>query len=349
LIAVINPILIFAMNEDFRKALWSKVGKRFVRASAHILPLNKDDVEDDGGVIKHDDTSSSSGCNDLVNKTTVAEQEWEVWLNDKEFSAAFKPWCVSNFVVENIMFYQDVQKRKVLANKVKSKVMWLLGVCAQAGDTMTMDSISEYNGELHELTVMIYEVYIQVPNAPMEVNIPASCREEIERRLGLLLLTKDQLIPALTRRLSDSMRNKFNVFNGSRGVDRSGGGIVDAVGGALNQGDESSAHGERVLTIPPFPDLSVLTVDAVARKLEDINCIFDDALKVVSHLISTDVFPRFKRSRTYAEVKKRAAEAALPSRSVLPFSIVNVIHARAAENDDCRTSIASDDGLDYCL
>jgi hypothetical protein len=126
----------------------------------------------------------------------------------------------------------------------------------------------------------IFSVYIKVPTAPLEVNIPDSTNKAIRKILG----SCDA--PSSTR---------WSI----KGSIRSGG------------GSQIVAGSKRGASINPFIPVGVLLDQhlsgvpvgnhkSASAYVHDISYVFDAANKIIGDVIKSDVFPRFRKSPEFA-------------------------------------------------
>lgn len=184
---------------------------------------------------------------------------WSYWMKDEDLRKELLKWSEDNYVAENILFCaQEVSVLKNLSKLLMSTLEDAQNDSKKLKDLATPHSVEQeaFLGQWHqtqELITHIFEVYIQVPTAPLEVNIPHSCRAKIYSTLQVPVGVSGKFAPSFD---------------------------VTAVLQKCKE-DNPSYHFEDVT--------SYLGV-------------FDEAKGIVDKIIETDIFPRFKRSTTFAAV-----------------------------------------------
>jgi len=267
LVAVINPILFFVFNEDVSDLLWQEYGINIAfwrkkSSNSHQVVVRQAKVHcntaEDLQTFRRS-TEPSMCWND--------PKEWKIWMNQENLSKIFLFWSKQHYVMENLMFYQEIVKFKEFGNDVKWKITpWLNAVqdldgkhsCSEAKpllhvsqDPVKMSLPSEireaWHVHLYEMTSHIYALYINIPKAPLEINIPALTHNRILEKLGFTATEKQAKSDA----------------------------------------------------IPTFPDVWLLPVNEATEQLHKITQVYDEAFKHICSIIEQDIFPRFKNSADY--------------------------------------------------
>jgi hypothetical protein len=159
-----------------------------------------------------------------------------------------------------------------------------------------------WHGEFYELTAMIFEMYIKIPTAPLEVNIPAWTRSGIEKALKFQGANKQQLKSAPKTHDHHSWHHHnrrappaASSATIDHGTNDDGSRPVSST--ATNAAAELSRG-----VIPPFNDFwDSSNPGRIKSQTQTLIHVYDRALTDISRLIKHDVFPRFRMSAQYTE------------------------------------------------
>ena len=190
------------------------------------------------------------------------------WLNEETLFHKFKEYCKSIYVIENLLFFKEIQEFKMIGEIVSQLLNSLINENESQkiaitqpttlGSNYLANKVTNEWTKLHEKAFRIYKLYIEVPSAPLEINV------SYDLRLKLLNYLREIL--------SDS-------------------------------NNENSTIASELVLIHEFPNIS--NMNSVERNgcLDRLIHIFDEALEVVVIIIDTDIFPRFRKSQTFERAK----------------------------------------------
>jgi len=171
--SVINPLLFYTLNDDARDAVWDVLGRHFAWNFISCMRVNS--------VYP----SKVEKLTHIVSYSIGSDEEWKLWLEDQEFSLVFRQWCESNFVAENFLFYHDVERHNLIGQNATSKLMEML-LNSDTLDNIKLEEASKlWTLDLYNSTMVMYEMYIQIPSAPLEVNISGATRHRVQKVLGI--------------------------------------------------------------------------------------------------------------------------------------------------------------------
>jgi len=212
--AVINPILFFVLNDDVKDILWEEYGY-YLSYFTYFLPREKHSRVKPIRIKRTFEADRASKYSSVYD----TEKEWELWVHDRSLSPIFGTWCEQNFVGENFMFHKEVTEHTEMGERVRGKFLWALKNCPEL---LPQDALGVWNGEFYKSTAHIYEMYIKIPTAPLEVNIPALTNIKIQKCLGItpeFKAVKSNIIPQFpdlttlsAEELSITVQNISNVY-----------------------------------------------------------------------------------------------------------------------------------------
>jgi len=190
LASIINPILFFELNEDVREVLYQEYGISIVFWRMKCREKNRALVVQPKvhcDIRPVQDLPCRNRFYSYPSLTCSDAKEWKLWVQQEALAKDFLSWSAQNHVVENVMFYQDIVKFKQVANDVKAKItQWL-----DADQELFPSEIKEeWHVQLFQMTSQIYEMYIHIPKAPLEINIPALTHNKILETLGIAAVEK---------------------------------------------------------------------------------------------------------------------------------------------------------------
>jgi len=269
LVSVINPILFFVFNEDVSEVLFQEYGFRIAFCRGKTKNIQRVVVRQ---ARVHCDSVEDLYCTRLSSCPSVSysdAKEWKLWMQEEALAKDFLFWSTQHYVMENLMFYQEIIKFKEVGSALRCQIAsWLNTVQDLEGKRLPAENkpllfnheeqdlagkglpseIKEaWHVHLYEMTCQIYEMYVHIPKAPLEINIPALTHNRILQTLGLTAA-------------------------------------------------EKLAKSE---SIPKFPDVWLLPPNEATEKLDKITQVYDEAFKHVCSIIEQDIFPRFKNSASY--------------------------------------------------
>jgi hypothetical protein len=268
-------------------------------------------------------------------KTRLSAAEWEGWLGKREYWKLFESYCEGCYVIESVLFYRDVHSYQRKAAEMTGKIEWMLKQNGYRGEeehrasasqeskreenetlpTITIEDVPQHIltewKELQDISAKIYEIYILAPTAPLEINIPATARQAIQKKLGIKCSNTSFKAPVTFASGSATPMAVSAVTTGT----------VVNVPAPLAAAAAAAEH-----ITPVFPEVWLLPPSEAMRKMHEIENIFTEALDVITNLISSDIFPRFKKTDSYKVIKstsisslrRRAAMEAVDNPSVAP-------------------------------
>lgn len=116
--------------------------------------------------------------------------EWKVWCDNADLLPSLERWSETHYVAESFLFYRDVVKFRDVAQHATNSILDVQSQTTHSKAAMLCGT-AEAQDQLHDLASLIYELYIQYPDAPMEVNISATCREKIRHILNAANCTRN--------------------------------------------------------------------------------------------------------------------------------------------------------------
>ena len=289
------------------------------------------------------------------------------WLNNNQLRNIFDQFAKDNYVAENLLFYNDVINYKELGNKmitlisinIATKSLLLNDNITEktqrtirksnnrqqsirvpslnsnvTNNSMKNTAISERNEEeqalwyeIYEKAVSIYKIYIQVPSAPLEINIPDIARENINKLLQINIRTIKQKhkqyildIPPFPDLYSNNVMNNNNdsciqndsVKNDILNTNESmkiiiKDNMIDNVNDNINHNTKDSTKVSLKDSMKATKDMNdslKATNDTQTNTkalIEEYISLYDNALIAVDKIIETDIFPRFKKSNLFQD------------------------------------------------
>ena len=232
---IINPALFFYLNYEMQDAFWLKYGQKFTSFIEICFQSNQAKI----------------GAIEDINEFKDKLRDVNFWLNDDDILiAGLSKYCEANYSYENVSFlldaikYQNLGKELLIAlkpapkfqSKITSpsarkfltessnnlnKIVSLINLRGKTTDIISSNTlITTMNSEdmwikLYSKIVCIYELYIQIPNAPLEINISTSTHEKILKILKIESVNST-IIPEfedLSVISKESLENILNVLN----------------------------------------------------------------------------------------------------------------------------------------
>ena len=242
--SIINPVLFFTLNDDVRELLWEEYG-------VHVLLCFG--YKGTAKIARIQPCVNVECAFKISSKYSAFEEEKEVetWLNDKYKAEIFQKWCDANYVSENYLFYKDAENYKMIGERLRALLTNYFIDCSE--NDVKLKEIADLGNEMFERAQFIYDMYIKIPTAPLEVNIPGTVRMKIYRSFDL---------------------------------------VGDAV-----KWDKSTI----IQHLPSFPAFVDLPATEAMESLDRLSQAYKEAMKIISKLIATDIFPRFRKSNEYLE------------------------------------------------
>ena len=278
---ILNPLLFFMMNDDAKEAFYLCILHpilicfRIIKQEK-ILPTKikrkSDPQQQQNSLFIKGNSRRSMLCRNPSQEVMKYLSNWKTWIQDENLCEIFRCWCEANFVGENYLFYKEAIAHQNICKEIGMKLLQCMKQRLETNEEFPDELMLEWR-RIFDITKNMYDLYIRVPTAPLEINIPGVTRRKIE----VCLLT---------------IGNKRDTLND--GKDQP----------IIGYKPESSAKmsaimGVSLITIPLFPDIWLLPVEDAKDILDMLSKVFETALSIVEKLISSDVFPRFQRSAVY--------------------------------------------------
>ena len=142
---------------------------------------------------------------------------YNFWLNNEILLLLFIDYCKLNLNYENILFINDSNKFQLLSNKLTI----LFNNFENSNDLNDTLIITEEMNELwflmNQSMLEIYELYIEIPNSPLEINISTKTRNNILKILNSNNNLQNSFnineIKSLNLVSIDYIRNYCNILN----------------------------------------------------------------------------------------------------------------------------------------
>ena len=192
------------------------------------------------------------------------------WMSDETLFNKFKEYGKSVYVIENLLFSEEVEEFKNIGQRVHELLNSLTDdtpkhahvhaiIQPTLGSNFLAKKVTDEWTKLHEKAFRIYKLYIEVPSAPLEINISHELRMKLLNYLRTIL---------------------SNPIN------------------------ENPTMISELVLIHEFPNITEMNTNERKCCLERLVHIFDDVLKVIMKIIDTDIFPRFKKTNLFERTKK---------------------------------------------
>ena len=211
-------------------------------------------------------TQKSSSIDVVSTAHEMRYEDWNYWIEHADLHEIFFKYAKSTYVSENLLFYDQVKVYQTYGQQLMNS---LTDRKANLDTTTTTNIPSPTSRKLqnnshkvndneiqlwckmYEEACYIYKLFIKVPTAPLEINIPSETRQKLFKTL------------------------KFSTFQENLFVSTD--------------------------IVPMFKDISHLNnIEAIEIVNEYMNA-FDEAIDVISNIIHTDIFPRFKKKGIYKD------------------------------------------------
>ena len=267
-----SPLLIVIFVPDLQETFQER----------YIIPLSNMLVSSRG---KHASIDVIMSANDLK------YEDLNYWMEDSELKSIFFVYTKSTYTSENILFFDEIINYHKLSNQLiqllfnnskdvidNNNIKFTMSN-KNANSQKSYKSVSSVSSKLeirkvndleiqlwckmYEETCKIYKLYIEIPTAPLEINISDIVRRQLNSNLKIKLTTNTN------NKTSNNSKNNHN--NNSMDI------------------------------VPLFPDISNLKNDIAIDIVEEYSAIFDSTFAIVATIIQTDIFPRFKKKKIFRE------------------------------------------------
>ena len=188
--SIFNPILFFILNYQVQDNFIKKYGNFFklITFRNQTIDIEKGDRDD---------------C--------------ILWLHDEELFQIFYEYAKKQYVTENLLFYQDIQKYHKLGKEI-NKILTMNAIeSTSVLNNLQIKEINDLWTEFYENVCQIYSLYIEVPTAPLEINLQHIHREEINNTLNITEQSIDStekiIIPKFRDLLTISRTEQQQLLN----------------------------------------------------------------------------------------------------------------------------------------
>ena len=214
--SALDPLLLFVLNDDVKDEIIYMYSSLVINVChfgrcliyQRITPVD----------ISRERHSASQISNENVQISLYFNQappvDWKLFLTDKKLSGVFGKWCDDNYVGENFHFYIDVERYHELCAKMNS--LFVESASMESPSVTFGEDFLSTSAEVLQLVQYIYELYIKVPSAPLEINIPASVTLQINNTLcipGSYLTGSISKFPNFMDPVKFSGDDKFQKMN----------------------------------------------------------------------------------------------------------------------------------------
>ena len=155
------PIQTFFMLYDFRMTFWILYGP-FIDQIKIVL-------------FQKSATINIDNISQLEENSNI-NHNWKFWLENKKLKEIFFHFSVQCYVSENIMFYEDILNYNKNGNHLQKLIV---NNNINNNNNKMSDIEIQLWCQMYEEACRIYKLYIKIPTAPLEINIPATVREDI--------------------------------------------------------------------------------------------------------------------------------------------------------------------------
>ena len=347
--SLLNPIVFVFLNEDYRQVIYKKFIPNVFKTK---IIINKSLSERSFATTYFSmHFSSRSVKRDPISPDILAAlSHWQKWFADETLSNTFRIWCDSNFVGENYSFLKDVRTYQQLTLSLETKLNQYFEY--YNNNHHHDDNNNDNNNDINEILSQkrslidnnwfavvkminsIYELYLNTPNAPLEINIPCAVRHSIQRKLGMKLNGNvSELIAATTNNILNIQKNMFNLTaivpmimdnfsnNNSNNGHNNGNhsnkssmvrrrSSTNARRSSNGSSSNNSTRYSNKSTVKMFnsqikrstllsTDIWSLSRVELNEFMDDVIHLFDECSDTIEKLMSSDVFPRFRKDSIF--------------------------------------------------
>ena len=232
------------------------------------------------------------------------------WLIHEDLNLIFKEFCDKIFATENLLFYMEVNRYKDLVKKIELLI-----------DLEHIDENEEYRllwKKLYELQMNIYNVFIKVPSAPLEINISTSIRTGIIKIIfgnsNLPSLIQSSVSPSrrhskVNRRRSTIRERAYSVLPSQIflklpdikviPIEENEPDLVPP--GIENEQMNDETNVDKLTNLPSFAPIIPVKQEISRERLQEITGIYDSARDTIEIILERDIFLRFIKTSIFQE------------------------------------------------